>query len=238
MELLPQLTTKTFMSLLLKSTPDAVKPAAPLRGFPALCRPGPAYPAALRRAFRTFRTFRTKLSRPMPEEVVMFAQAPTAVKPAGRCYNPRMVVDKVNVEEVRTASPAATQEFGRRFAARLKAGDCVALVGELGAGKTVLVRGIAAGLGLADERWVSSPSFVLVQEYPARVPIFHVDLYRLTDPAAELSRLGIEEMLDSGVVLIEWADRAPDTLPPRRWQIELAITGKTSRLLRVQQISE
>jgi tRNA threonylcarbamoyl adenosine modification protein YjeE len=149
-----------------------------------------------------------------------------------------MVMGKANVEEVRTASAAATSEFGRHFAARLKAGDCVALMGELGAGKTVLVRGIAAGLGLADERFVSSPTFVLVQEYPARVPIYHVDLYRLADPAAELSRLGIEEMLEAGVVLIEWAERAADTLPPRRWQVELTITGKTRRLLRVQQVSE
>ncbi len=123
-------------------------------------------------------------------------------------------IEKAEVKEVRTASPAATHEFGRQFAARLKAGDCVALVGELGAGKTVLVRGIAAGLGLANHRWVSSPTFVLVQEYPARVPIFHVDLYRLADPAAELSQLGIEEMLQGGVVLIEWADRAPPPCPP------------------------
>lgn len=139
-------------------------------------------------------------------------------------------------EEVRTTSPAATYEFGQRFAARLHVGDCVALVGELGAGKTVLVRGIAAGLGLSDERMVSSPSFVLVQEYAARVPVFHVDLYRLTDPAAELGRLGLEEMLGAGVVLIEWAERAADALPHRRWQVELTITGKTSRHLRVEHL--
>ena len=94
-----------------------------------------------------------------------------------------MVSGKVKAEEVRTASPEATQQFGRRFAERLAVGDCVALVGELGAGKTVLVRGIAAGLGVADRRMVSSPTFVLVQEYPGRVPVFHVDLYRLADPA-------------------------------------------------------
>ncbi|MCJ7542971.1 MAG: tRNA (adenosine(37)-N6)-threonylcarbamoyltransferase complex ATPase subunit type 1 TsaE [Phycisphaerae bacterium] len=150
------------------------------------------------------------------------------VKRAGGGYNPAMV------EEVRTASPAATYEFGRHFAARLHRGDCVALVGELGAGKTILVRGIAAGLGLTDPRMVSSPSFVLVQEYPAAVPVFHVDLYRLTDPSAELGGLGLEEMLASGVVLIEWADRAAGALPHRRWQVELTITGKTARHLRIQ----
>ncbi len=140
------------------------------------------------------------------------------------------------IEEVRTASPAATYEFGRRFAARLHVGDCVALVGELGAGKTILIRGIAAGLGLADERMVSSPSFVLVQEYAARVPVFHVDLYRLTDPVAELSRLGLGEMLAGGVVLVEWADRATEALPHRRWQVELTLTGKTSRHLRIRHL--
>jgi tRNA threonylcarbamoyladenosine biosynthesis protein TsaE len=139
-------------------------------------------------------------------------------------------------EQFRTTSPAATAEFGRRFAARLTVGDCVALVGELGAGKTVLVRGIAAGLGVADQRMVSSPTFVLVQEYPGRVPVFHVDLYRLADPAAELAALGLEEMLAAGVVLIEWAERAGDALPHRRWQVELTITGKTSRHLRVERL--
>ena len=141
------------------------------------------------------------------------------------------------VEEVRTTSAAETAEFGRRFAARLKVGDCVAMVGELGAGKTVLVRGIAAGLGVADGRMVSSPTFVLVQEYAGRVPIYHVDLYRLADPAAELEGLGLEEMLAGGVVLIEWADRVAEALPPHRWQVELTITGRTSRLLRLQQVS-
>jgi tRNA threonylcarbamoyladenosine biosynthesis protein TsaE len=148
-----------------------------------------------------------------------------------------MASGRVKVEEVRTASPSATQRFGRRFAARLRAGDCVALVGELGAGKTVLVRGIAAGLGVADRRLISSPSFVLVQEYPGRVPVFHVDLYRLTDPPAELAGLGLEEMLAAGVVLVEWAERAEAALPRRRWKIELTITGKTTRHLNVTQVT-
>ncbi len=142
------------------------------------------------------------------------------------------------MEEVRSRSPEATHEFGQGFAGRLKRGDCVALVGPLGAGKTVLVRGIAAGLGLDDERLVSSPTFVLVQEYPASVPIFHVDLYRLADAAAELRLLGIDEMLTDGVVLIEWADRAGDALPPRRWELTLSLTGKRSRLLRVDRLGE
>jgi len=142
------------------------------------------------------------------------------------------------MEEVRSDSPEATYEFGRQFAARLKRRDCVALIGPLGAGKTILVRGIAAGLGLADERLVLSPTFVLVQEYPAAVPVFHVDLYRITDGRSELHLLGIDEMLAEGVVLIEWADRAGDALPSERWELALSLTGKTTRLLQISRHGE
>ena len=132
-------------------------------------------------------------------------------------------------EIFQTRSPSGTADLGRKLAQRFKAGDCVALIGDLGAGKTALTRGIAAGLGLADLRMVSSPTFVLVQEYPAGVPVFHIDLYRLGDARRELAGLGIDEMLRAGVVLIEWADRAGDALPRPRWQIEIAHTGPRSR---------
>ena len=89
------------------------------------------------------------------------------------------------METHETRSLSGTLAAGRSFAGRLTRGDCVALRGPLGAGKTVLVRGIAEGLGLIDTRIVSSPSFVLVQEYPAKMPVFHVDLYRTAEPAAE-----------------------------------------------------
>lgn len=128
-----------------------------------------------------------------------------------------------------TKSVAGTLALGRKLARRLDRGDCVALTGPLGAGKTVLVRGLAGGLGLADERLVASPTFVLTREYPGRVPIYHVDLYRLSRPDAELPDLGLEEMLRDGVVLIEWGDRAEGALPPGHWRVEIAITGRTSR---------
>ena len=134
------------------------------------------------------------------------------------------------METFETKSPAGTMSLGRQFAQRLKAGDCVALIGPLGAGKTVLVRGIAAGLELADERLVSSPTFVLVQEYPAKVPIYHIDLYRLQDAACELADLGLDEMLADGVAIIEWADRADPALPRPRWQIEIEILTQRRRL--------
>ena len=132
------------------------------------------------------------------------------------------------METFRTANPAATVRLGQRLAERLGPGDCVALIGELGAGKTVLVRGIAAGLG-ADAKLVSSPTYVLVQEYPGRVPVYHVDLYRLGTAEADLAELGLDEMLAEGVVLIEWADRAGPSLPRPHWRIEIAPEGPRSR---------
>jgi len=133
------------------------------------------------------------------------------------------------METFETRSVRGTLALGRKLARRLGRGDCVALSGQLGAGKTALVRGIAAGLGLADERLVSSPTFVLVQEYPASVPVYHIDLYRLVDPAAELAGLGLREMLADGVVLVEWADRAAGQLPRPRWDVRIDITGPRAR---------
>ncbi len=128
-----------------------------------------------------------------------------------------------------TKSTRGTVGLGRRIGATLGAGDCVALMGTLGAGKTQLVRGIAQGLGLAEGRMVSSPTFVLVQEYPGRVPIHHLDLYRLSDPAGELPTLGIDEMLQTGAVLIEWAERAGQALPHPRLEIRIEVLSPTAR---------
>jgi tRNA threonylcarbamoyladenosine biosynthesis protein TsaE len=140
------------------------------------------------------------------------------------------------VETLVTRSVRGTLSLGRRFARRLNAGDCVAVVGPLGAGKTVLIRGIAAGLGLSDERLVASPTFVLVREYPARMPVYHIDLYRTVDPPAELADLGLEEMLTDGVVLIEWAERAANVLPRPRWRIGIEITARNSRHFSIQRV--
>jgi len=142
----------------------------------------------------------------------------------------------VQVEVFKSHSVKQTLELGRRLAGRLGRGDCIALVGELGAGKTVFVRGLSEGLGIEDKRLVSSPTFVLVQEYPAKMPIYHIDLYRLADPEAELPDLGIGEMLSQGVVLIEWADRAGDSLPRPRWEIRVEIYGARSRRFVVSRI--
>lgn len=129
-----------------------------------------------------------------------------------------------------------TLQIGRDFAARLAKGDCVALTGPLGAGKTAFSRGVACGLGLADERLVASPTYVLVHEYPTVPPLYHLDLYRLTNAAGELADLGLEEMLQAGVVLIEWAERAEGALPTPRWDVTMGITGKSRREIAIRRI--
>src|ERR1700750_2210609 len=105
------------------------------------------------------------------------------------------------------ASLDETEAFGRRLGAMLFPGAVVALVGPLGAGKTHLVRAVAEGLGVGDSRVVSSPTFVLIQEYDARLPVYHFDAYRLRGEADFLD-LGAHEYFEGrGVCLIEWADR-------------------------------
>ena len=138
------------------------------------------------------------------------------------------------METFTSQSPAETAEIARQLASRLTAGACVGVVGPLGAGKTVFVRGAATGLGLDDEKLVTSPTFVLVQEYPGRLPIYHLDLYRLADAPQELAGLGIREMMQDGVVLIEWADRAGDALPAGAWNVQIEVTGPDSRTIRVE----
>jgi tRNA threonylcarbamoyladenosine biosynthesis protein TsaE len=107
-----------------------------------------------------------------------------------------------------TRSEAETAAAARDVAARLGAGDVVLLFGDLGAGKTAFVKGIAEGLGVPGDQ-VSSPTFTLVQEYRGgRLPLFHVDLYRLDDPR-EVDDLGLDEIAADGVLAIEWAEKLP-----------------------------
>lgn len=123
--------------------------------------------------------------------------------------------------EVCTQSPEQTIEVGRRLGAVLRAGDVIGLVGRLGAGKTMLTKGIAVGLGVASERSINSPTFVLVNEYAGRIPIFHLDAYRLPNADGLLS-LGFEEMCGRrGVVIVEWADRVTEAMPTNALWIEL-----------------
>lgn len=141
------------------------------------------------------------------------------------------------METFETDSAAGTELLGGELAGRFKVGDCVALVGGLGSGKTVLVRGLAAGLGVDDVSLVCSPSYVLAREYPARMTVYHLDLYRIGGDA-ELAALGMEEMLADGVVLIEWADRAEKYLPLPRWQVSIEITGADTRRLTLSAVED
>src|SRR6516164_1458075 len=129
---------------------------------------------------------------------------------------------------------AATAALGRRLATVLFPGAVIGLVGQLGAGKTRLVQAIAEGLDIADPRAVSSPTFVLIQEYNARLPIYHFDAYRLHNEA-EFFDLGAHEYFQGqGVCLVEWADRVAGCLPAEHLRVTLAITGETSRRATVE----
>lgn len=124
---------------------------------------------------------------------------------------------------------AATENLGRRLGARLFPGAVIGLVGQLGAGKTYLVRAIAEGLAIPDPRVVSSPTFVLIQEYQARLPIYHFDAYRLNTVAEFLDLGSHEYFAGNGVCLVEWADRVDAVLPEGCLRIHLSVTGPSSR---------
>jgi tRNA threonylcarbamoyladenosine biosynthesis protein TsaE len=132
---------------------------------------------------------------------------------------------------VETRSPEETLDLGRRLGRAAAAGDVIALVGELGAGKTVLAKGLAEGLGAAAARDVVSPTFVLCREYlEGRLPFYHLDAYRLRG-AADLEAIGASELLGSGgLAAIEWADRAPQSLPPDHLEVQLEVVGLHRRL--------
>ena len=126
-----------------------------------------------------------------------------------------------SVEIVISRSPDETQAVGERLGARLEAGSVVACIGELGAGKTCFLQGLARGLGV--ESVVTSPTFVLVNQYRGRLPVYHLDAYR-PETLSELLEIGVEEMLHgNGVTLIEWAEKLLPLLPSHT--ITVTITG-------------
>jgi tRNA threonylcarbamoyladenosine biosynthesis protein TsaE len=128
----------------------------------------------------------------------------------------------------------ATEALGRRLGGLLFPGAVVALAGPLGAGKTYLVRAVAEGARVDNPRLVSSPTFVLIQEYPGPLPVYHFDAYRLKSDA-EFLELGAHEYFDGdGVCLIEWADRVERALPPARLTVRLDVTGEDTRQATVE----
>jgi len=126
-----------------------------------------------------------------------------------------------------------TVRIGARLGSLLKGGDVIALIGQLGSGKTTLVKGIAQGLGVKDSKYVNSPSFVIVKEYDGDVPLYHFDIYRLDDPS-EMNTVGYEEYLYAdGVSVIEWADKIEKILPDEYLSIDLSIKGKNEREIKI-----
>jgi len=129
-------------------------------------------------------------------------------------------------------SESDTDRLGSLLAGALEPGTVVALVGNLGAGKTRLVRAVAIAAGV-DPHEINSPTFVLVHEYEGRWPIYHFDTYRLSN-ADEFLDLGSQEYFASeGISFVEWADRVASTLPPDHLRIEIETTGDTERLFRI-----
>jgi len=133
---------------------------------------------------------------------------------------------------ITTDSEDETAAVGRELAATLSAGDVLLLFGDLGAGKTAFVRGLAEGLGVSRDE-VSSPTFTLIQEYRGgRLPLFHVDLYRIEDPR-EFDELGLDEIAEDGVLAIEWADRYPRP-PQGAVRVRIEHAGESQRRVGIE----
>jgi tRNA threonylcarbamoyladenosine biosynthesis protein TsaE len=133
--------------------------------------------------------------------------------------------------QYRAETPEAMLELGRAAAASVRPGTVIALIGGLGVGKTHWTKGFVAGLGSAAE--VTSPTFGLVHEYPGgRLPVFHLDFYRLEN-ADELIALGWDEYLEAeGVVVAEWGDKFPEVMPPGTIRLVFSIESDGSRIVR------
>ena len=135
---------------------------------------------------------------------------------------------------IQSKSTSETIRLGKSIGSRLRAGDVVALVGELGAGKTQFIKGLATGAGVGKPTYVSSPSFTLINEYPGEVPFYHIDLFRLASQK-EAEGLGLEDYLHGGgITAIEWADKIPSLFPGEMLSIHIVYTGKNTRSIEMK----
>ena len=134
---------------------------------------------------------------------------------------------------IQTRSASETIRIGKSIGSHLRAGDVVALVGELGAGKTQFIKGLATGAGVGKPTYISSPSFTLINEYPGKVPFYHIDLFRLKSQK-EAEGLGLEDYFQGrGITAIEWADKIPSFLPDEMLSIHIVYTGKNRRSVEI-----
>ncbi|UCD85074.1 MAG: tRNA (adenosine(37)-N6)-threonylcarbamoyltransferase complex ATPase subunit type 1 TsaE [Deltaproteobacteria bacterium] len=132
---------------------------------------------------------------------------------------------------LRSGSEEETINCGRTIGNLLDRGDVIALIGELGAGKTYLTKGVALGLGAKDIKEITSPTFTIINEYSGRLPIFHLDFFRLNEEF-EVEDLGYEEFFyGPGVSIIEWAEKFPQILPKEYLEVKISILGESKREL-------
>ena len=129
---------------------------------------------------------------------------------------------------IHSASPVETRELAEALGALLAGGEFICLYGDLGAGKTTFVQGMAKGLGVREE-YITSPSFALVNEYAGRTPLYHIDLYRLSGPE-DIEDIGFAEYPGDGVAAVEWPERAGDFLPGDRLEISIEYEGEGRRM--------
>jgi tRNA threonylcarbamoyladenosine biosynthesis protein TsaE len=136
--------------------------------------------------------------------------------------------------KLKSQGESETKTIGRRIGSRLKKGDIVCLYGELGSGKTTLVKGIASALGI-QEKDITSASFTIITEYETPVPFYHIDLYRISDD--EIDGLGLEEYLESqGICVIEWAERAGSLIPEGAIKVFLRGIDESTREIEIKGI--
>ncbi len=147
--------------------------------------------------------------------------------------------EKESIEhEIILKTSADTEKFGIQLGSMALPGDVICLDGELGAGKTTLTQGIAKGLAVDPACYVTSPSFSILHEYPGRIPLYHMDFYRLNS-SLEVEELGFEEYFYmSGLTVIEWSEKATEILPVDRLALHIRITADNVRLVCCTYVAE
>lgn len=132
-----------------------------------------------------------------------------------------------------TNNPEETMRLGREIGKLLKQGDVIALIGNLGTGKTVIANGLCRSLGV-NEDYITSPTYTIINQYDGRIPVYHIDLYRLND-SRELYNIGWDEYIyGNGTCIIEWADKAGEMLPEKYLIVNIEVTGKDKRKITLQ----